>query len=131
MPKIPTLHSGPVGIVDTPADIVAYLIRHSLKNPGFTSSLIEGDLLSFRKLEAEYPNRDDLVQYYSDKLEVIINKNLPGGNYTVEITTEDKPNSNDYSMSIAVLDGDGLHIIKQGKIVVQKDDIIINFDTAY
>ena len=124
---IPTLHNGPVQFAETPQDIVAYLIRHSLKNPGFTSSIIEDQLVSFRKLEAKFVNRDDLIEAYMTKLQEVIDKNLPGAGVNVSIDWESKEGTNDYTLIITVTAND-MVILSYNKILVTKNDIIINFD---
>ena len=127
MAKIPTLHSGPVSVISNPADIVAYLIRHSLKNPGFTSSFIENDLISFRKLEAEYTDKLNLIAIYQQQLQSVILRNLPTEALNVNVDWEDVDGFN-YKLSIDVSDQTGTTILVSGKVVITKDNINITFN---
>ena len=127
MPKIPTLHSGPVTVISNTADIVAYLIRHSLKNPGFTSSFIENDLVSFRKLEAEHVDKIDLVATYQQQLQTIILRNLPNESLNVMVNWEDVDGFN-YKLAIDVTDSTGATILVSGKVTISKNKIDIIFN---
>ena len=144
--KIPTLHSGTRQVLESVEDKVAYIIRHSLVNPGFTSDMIEDDLLSFRKLEATYDNRiGEIVRHYKHKLELTLNRVL---GFTVDVSiktlklnqsekenklyhtsNEDAVNGDKYSLEISVLYKDsGMPIITYGKIIIGNGNIKINFD---
>lgn len=127
---IPTLHNGPVSIAETAKDIVAYIVRHSLKNPGFTSSLIENSIVSFRVLEAANPGRDALIESYTEALSEALRANLPEIKTSVSIDWEAKNGSNDYSLTITVTGEDGVTILTHNKVLITKDDIKINFDPA-
>lgn len=43
-----------VSMITNPSDQVAYIIRHAFHNPGWTSSFIDDQLVSMRKLRAQY-----------------------------------------------------------------------------
>ncbi len=130
MAKVPTLAAGPVEVLESTSDIVAYIIRHSLKNPGFTSSFIEDELVSFRKLEAEHQNRDNLVRAYEQKLQDVIARNLPNDSVSVAVEWEDVDGFH-YRLSIEVTDASGQNVLMVGKVTVAENDINIEFDSTY
>ena len=144
--KIPTLHSGTRQILESTEDKVAYIIRHSLMNPGFTSDMIEDDLISFRKIEATYDNRiAEIVRSYKQKLESVL-LNVLGFEVEVNIKTlklnqdskqnklyhtsnEDAVNGDKYSLEVTVLYKDtNRPILTYGKIIIGDGNIKINFD---
>ena len=82
---IPTLHTGANSIIRDPEAIATYIVRHTVFNPGRTSELIEGDLISLLSLTAEYGNDlAELAQTYASRLEFAIS-NAIGAQVTVEV----------------------------------------------
>lgn len=127
MAVIPTLHSGPTQVLKNKDDIVAYIIRHSLMNPGFTSSFIEGRLISFRKLEAEYEtDREGLAEAYSSKLKIAFQNLFPDDNISVTVDTYDIDDAK-YGLTINVTDTSAVPLVVSGKIEVSDGDIDIEF----
>jgi len=144
--KIPTLHSGTREVVSTLEDKIAYILRHTLTNPGYTSDMIEDELISFRKLEALHDgNVEELKDDYKKRLEIAI-LNVTGVRVEVILETKeldpqtkqnllDQPNAGSdingdkYSLEISVVDIEtGIPIVTYGKIIVNSNDIIIDFD---
>lgn len=80
---IPTLHTGANSILRDPEAIAAYIVRHTVFNPGRTSELIEKDLISLLSMTAEYGNDlEQLAHTYASRLEFAISNAI---NSSVEV----------------------------------------------
>lgn len=124
VPIIPTLHNG-VGIITKQEDIVAYLLRHVTACPGSTSPDFENELLSLRKLTAQYGNDPDVLSgVFQDRLQTVIQRYVDNGTVTVECSAEAIVNST-YTLNIKVMivysDGTMEPIVSHGKIYITND----------
>ncbi len=128
MAIVPTLHSGPVSILKNDQDIIAYLIRHSLKNPGFISSFLNHKMISFRDLESRYgKDKNRLADAYEQALAESLTNLFPDKNYIPEVETEDIDGFH-YALYVNVKDTNGITILVSGKIDVYNDKIDISFN---
>ena len=128
IPVLPSLQLGTKDLLETPTDIIWYIIRFSFENPGFTSSLNEASLVSFRVLEAEYgENKEILADNYAGKLSSAINNYFPGGNYKVSVLTEDI-NETTYKLILSVTDLEGKVVLPASNATVTEDSIELNLN---
>ena len=85
----PTL-SSTTGYVDDVRDQVATLVRFIIMNPGFTSELWEGELLSFRKLSsAGEAERDVFANRLGNLIESKLNDMFKDWTFTSDFSTSD------------------------------------------
>ena len=102
----PTL-SSTSGYLEDVRDQIANLLRFMIMNPGRTSSLWEEDLISFRKLAAEYQgDRSTLIDQTRFKLTNSFKRMFPDYNIEVSLSTADyDPKIGDdgrYTLSISI-----------------------------
>lgn len=82
--------SSSVGYIDNVTDQVATLLRFMIMNPGWTSSLVEQDLLSFRKVSSAYEgNRGMLADTLQAKFHDRLAYMFPNHEFDLQFTTED------------------------------------------
>jgi hypothetical protein len=85
----PTLSSSSGYLVDI-RDQVSNLIRFIVMNPGGTSDLWEGKLISFRYLAARYEkNRDDLCHELQSAVASLLNTKFSDYSFEVDFTHRD------------------------------------------
>lgn len=126
-PVIPTLHSGTSELLEDKQDIIAYIVRFALTNPGRTSSYVENDLVSFRKLEAKYgTDRSALAAAFSSRLNTVINNYYPDQGLSIEISASEVSTTK-YKLTISISDSDGQLILDRGIVSVNDDSLIVNF----
>jgi len=127
MSVIPTLHPSSSELLTDKQDIIAYIVRWSLTNPGHTSSFVEDELVSFRKLEAEYgSDKEALAKRFTSKLNGVINNYYPDQKMSVEVTATDIDDIK-YKLSISVTDSDGSYILDRGIVEVTNNSLILKF----
>ena len=56
---IPTFHLGMRTVISDPDSIVNYVVRHVLMNPGSITSLHMENEVSVKKLDGDYPNKNE------------------------------------------------------------------------
>lgn len=107
-------------------DQIAYIIRHAFYNPGWTSSQIEGYLVSMRRLLAQYEyDRNEFANGLKQKLELAIKHLYADLSVSVD-TVMLSPNT--YSVTIAVTNAQGQPILSSSNIKVVDNEIILTFD---
>ncbi len=107
-------------------DQLAYLIRHAFYNPGWTSSQIEGALVSMRRLLAYYEyDRNEFANGLKQKLEQAVKHLYADHSVTVD-TTMLSPNT--YSVSISITNAQGQPVLSSTNIKVVDNNIILQFD---
>lgn len=127
---IPTLHSITNPVLTKVEDVVAYLIRFLFANPGSTSSLNEGEMLSFRKLVSNFGNQqlDMLQEKIGSMLTTSIQHFFPHENYTATCTVEMEDGKGDdgsylgnYGVVISVKDPNNNPVCPLSKYKISKD----------
>lgn len=91
MPTVvtPTL-SSVTGYVDDVRDQVATLVRFIIMNPGFTSELWEGKLISFRKFSSAHESeREGFASSLGRQIEKKLNGMFRDWTFTTDFTVED------------------------------------------
>lgn len=107
-------------------DQIAYIIRHAFYNPGWTSSQIEGYLVSMRRLLAQHEyDRSEFANGLKQKLELAVKHLYADLSVSVD-TVVLSPNT--YSVTIAVTDAQGQPILSSSNIEVVDNEIILTFD---
>lgn len=111
-------------------DQFAYLIRHAFNNPGWTSSQIEGTLVSIRQLLAKHENdKDEFVNAIKQKLEAAVKRLYAYCSVTVSYY-DISPNQ--YGVRIAILDDGGQVVMSSDNIRVNNNnEIMLNFDKEW
>lgn len=107
-------------------DQLAYLIRHAFYNPGWTSSQIEGYLVSMRRLlaQSEY-DRNEFANALKQRLELAVKHYYADHSVSVD-TYMITPNS--YGVTISILDSQGQPALSDENIKVVDNEIILEFD---
>ena len=107
-------------------DQLAYIIRHAFYNPGWTSSQIEGSLVSMRRIIAEFEHdKTEFVNALKQRLEHAV-KHLYA-DHSVDVEAYDI-NPVKYGVTITVLDNQGQPVISSNAIKVENNEIILEFD---
>lgn len=68
IPVLPSLSNTSAPILSKIEDIAAYLIGWYFTNPGRTSSFIDDELISFRKLNSQYGNNPDQMVSMTEQM---------------------------------------------------------------
>ena len=109
-----------------PEDQLAYLLRHAFYNPGWTSSQIEGSLVSMRRLLAQYENdRNEFVNALKQRLEAAVKRLYATFSVNVDLYTVSPVK---YGITITVVDNRGVPVISSDAIKVVNNEIILEFD---
>ena len=128
IPVCPSLTLGVKDLIDQPSEICWYLVKFSLENPGFTSSFIEADLVSFRSLEANHKNdREGLAEAYQDKLSAAIRNYYPNQNYSVDVNPYDIDDLT-YGLTITITDGEGVLVLPEMNASIAGDSINVDIN---
>ncbi len=107
-------------------DQLAYLLRHTFENPGWTSSQIEGSLVSMRNLLAKYEyNINEFTSALKLKLEAAVKRLYATLSVSVESYTIDTIS---YGITIGILNSQGESILSTDVIRVVNNEIILEFD---
>lgn len=108
-------------------DQLAYILRHAFNNPGWTSSQIEGSLVSMRRLLAKYEqNPGEFTAALRTQLETAI-KHLYA-TYTVNVSYETLTPQT-YKVIISIVDGNGQPVLSSDAIKVVDNRLVLSFDT--
>lgn len=107
-------------------DQLAYLIRHAFYNPGWTSSQIEGYLVSIRRLlaQSEY-DRNEFASSLKQRLELAV-KHLYA-DHSVSVDTY-MIGPVKYGVTISILNSQGQPVLSYDNIKVENNEIILEFD---
>lgn len=132
-PTILTLHSA-VGKLTDPEDIVTYLIRHFVTNPGKNLTVLDNESLSMRELAYAYGNTPSQMAGASqEQIQSALVRYFPGQAISVEVYVSD-PEQYLYTLTVevSVVFQDGrVPVIQSGKIIVTKDnEFKINFNPS-
>ncbi len=129
VPGVPSLHSIPHPILTSKEHILNHITSFFFANPGGTSSVTEGEMLSFRKLVAKYGsvNPDDLAVHISDILTQTIQHYFPNDGITATCSIEEEEGYSEgvyqgnYAIVIAYRDADGAALTNSKSIKTSKD----------
>lgn len=135
-PIIPTFHNAAHGSLSAPQDIALYLIRWLFANPGDTSSAFEHEMISFRKLEAEYGKTpDELARMVGQQLTDAMEAYFPNKGYqalcekVVEDGYEDDGSyKGNYYLTLDIVDANNISICKKSYIT---RDANSNFNVSF
>lgn len=129
-PAVPSLHAISNPILTKKEDVAAYLIQFLFANPGSTSSMNEGEMMSFRKLVAmhgsEHP--DLLANSISDMLTTSLSHYFPEEQLTATCAIEPEEGYDEngvllgtFGITIAIRNIEGAAVIPTSKLQVSKD----------
>lgn len=136
VPVVPTLRKITDPMLKSKENISMYLIQFLFNNPGWTSSVNEGEMMSFRKLLAMYGSRDPnkLAEHVSDmltsclanyfpeeRLQAVCNMQLEEG------YSKEKIYQGNYTITIAIRDKDGAAICPNTSVVASNDGVDFKF----
>ena len=125
VPVIPVLSINTDQVVKR-EDQIAYIIRHAFYNPGWTSSQIEGSLVSIRRLLAQYENdKAEFVNALKQRLELAV-KHLYADLF-VNVDTYDITPAR-YGVRISISDSKGQLIMSSNDIRVENNEIKLRVD---
>lgn len=129
-PVVPTLFNMTTPNLTKPADVAVHLVRWLFTNPGYTSTINENEMISYRKLVAMYgTDADVLAEHITDMLNQTMLRYFPDGGYIASCTVEDKVGysddehvyQGDKAIKISFTDANGAAIIPRGAINVNHD----------
>lgn len=127
-PAVLTLHNQSAQVITRIGDQLAYAIRWYFVNPGSTSSVNEGEMASFRKLNATLGNTpESLARATQGCLESIARRYYPGASVDVTVEKgmhrdEDGILQGTYGLVIKVMDQDGTPMIPSGHVKISGDE---------
>lgn len=85
----PTL-STHAGYLDDVRDQISNLLRYVIMNPGWTSSIWESDLISFRNMSSRLEfNRNTLASRLGDKIQTTLNKKFQDYTCSCQFSAQD------------------------------------------
>lgn len=129
-PALPSLQAITNPLMTKKEDIAVYLIQFLFANPGATSSMNEGEMMSFRKLVAMYGSTqlDKLAERIGEMLTVSLSHYFPQDGITAScqiVQEEGRGEENvllgTYGVEIAIRDRSGNAVIPRSKIKVEKN----------
>jgi len=86
---IPSLHNGPTDILTDTQKKLWSIIAFVFNNPGAISNVMEEEVVSFRKLNAEFgSNRESLAVELQQSLETIVRRVFPDEGFLVSVFAE-------------------------------------------
>lgn len=113
---IPTLFINQMQI-ESPQDVIAYLLKFMMTNPGWTSSQIESSLLSIKKFVSKNTeNIDVLPGAIQSVLDAAVKRYFPDYNASV---TAAKMSVNTYNLEISVTDQFGAVVLSSNDFVIE------------
>ena len=135
-PAVLTLHNRSAQVLTRVGDQMAYAIRWFFVNPGSISSVNEGEMISFRKLNAHNGNNPErLAGAVQGLLENIARRYYDRANVAVRVNREmkfdeDRVLQGTYGLEILVADENNIPLIPTGHVVISGDNdrIDCNFD---
>lgn len=129
------------GYIDDVRDQVASVVRFIILNPGWTSSIWEDKLVSFRKIAARYEkSRSDMTAQLSEAIHNVLSRMFDQYTFNCDFTTDDYQegiNDGRYSVKFTILVntiGDETDLTQSalisGTILVNKDtnEITLKYD---
>ena len=126
--NIITLHYNVDPILKTTPDKVAYILRHFVYNPGFTSSWFPDMEISLRGLAAKTPNNPEVTgQNIANALSQAFTRILP--EETLQVNVGIVYNSTSfYTVQVKITDSVGNLIIPAGIITVKDQKMTLQFE---
>lgn len=127
---VPSLHSVSNPILTRKDYVAAHLIQFLFANPGSTSSINEGEMMSFRKLVALYGSNDTelLANKISEMLTASLQNYFPNDRLMAGCSIEfEEGRGNDgvylgnFGVVISVKDSDGVSVMPMQEFEVAKD----------
>ncbi len=132
MSVIPTLQAGVRQKIDSTniVDTCAYILRHAVHNPGYTSEYIEHKLVSLRKINAAHDSDPSgMAPDFKAQLEAAL---LTATGHQIEVTVDYESNVGEpekYTLSISLVDlTTNTPVIPYGKITADNQQLSIKFD---
>ena len=129
-PAVPSLHAFSNPLMTTKEDVAVYLIQFLFANPGNTSSMNEGEMMSFRKLVAMHGtvHLDTLATKIGDMLTTSLLHYFPNDRLTATCAIiqedgfgEENVLKGTYGVEIAIRDENGTAVIPRSKIKVERN----------
>jgi hypothetical protein len=136
VPVVPTLSKITDPMLKSRENVIMYLIRFLFVNPGGTTSINEGEMISFRKLVAMYGSRDpdQLANKISEMMTAAAAHYFPndGINVVCQMVKEDGYREDgtylgNYAIEIAARDRDGVAICPNASIKASTDGLDFKF----
>lgn len=129
MPKVVTpVLSSSAGYIEDVRDQVMSLVRFVLMNPGYTSSLWEDRIVSFRKLVSEYENdKHVLTSELSSRINTLLSNKFRDCQITTNFIAQDIDPANyrvlfDITMTRVEIDpSEEIPLLVSGQFSVNKD----------
>lgn len=129
-PVTPILRNTAQDILEDQEAVIWQIIEFAFENPGDTSDSSENELISFRKIQAQFDaNIEGMASAFSDKLQDVINQYYPNDSINVNIDAE--PNDDDdtiYTLKIIVSKDDGSLRLSLNPITIEKSAQSISID---
>jgi len=117
---IPTLFINQMQI-DSPQDVIAYLLKFMMANPGWTSSQIESSLLSMKKFVSNNTeNIEILPGAIQSVLDAAVKRFFPDFNAKV---SANQMSTNTYNLEISVTDPVGATVLTSNDFVIEDGEI--------
>lgn len=128
-PVLPTLYTMSSPNLSKVGDIAMELINFMFKNPGFTSSVNEHEMISFRRLNAMYGHEPDtLAAEMQNQLTGALAHYFPDGQYRAMCRIENKTGyaedgtfEGNRAITISVVDANDVPVIPNSAINVNHD----------
>lgn len=129
VPAVPSLSNVSRPLLQSKENVALYLIEFLFSNPGKTSSHIEGEMLSFRRLVAEHGSLKppQLADELGNMLTVSLSHYFPNDGLQAICSIEEEMGTingvyqGNYGITIAIRDRDGIPIIPNRLIKATKD----------
>lgn len=126
--NIITLHYNVDPILKTTPDKVAYLLRHFVYNPGFTSSWFPDMEISLRGLVGKTPMNPELTgQSIANTLSQALTRVLPDEVLQVEVGIV-YGDTSFYTIQVKITDSVGNLVIPSGIITVKDQKMTLKFE---
>lgn len=136
IPVIPTLHAKSNPVLKDLGEKAAYTVRWFFANPGRTSSVNEAEIISFRKLNASFGNRPEMLcEKIAESLRLIMLRYTKDVDVTCNFKAErgfndDGSLAGNYTLEISITDTNGQPLIPASTIKILKngDEIDCKFN---
>lgn len=117
-------------VITRPIDEIAYLIRHFIYNPGFTSSFFPDQEISLRGLVGRYPKNPALAtNLISEQLKAAIRRVVTELEVEVDATfVLPDENSNEYTLKLSITDVLGNLLIPISMITVKDQQVSVKYE---
>ena len=110
-------------IIKKDNELMAYLVKFSFYNPGWTSNWLEEQLVSMRKLRAQHTED---IREFPNALQEVLNNAVQRYNPQWKATVTSKPvDMLTYTLIISITDQNGTPVISSDSIVVKDGEIML------